>query len=446
MIRESYESRTHAIRRTLSIEGRAFHSRIEDGSGLGAGDSPWAKWWRSYLFGKRCEVEAPPAGNISIADLFCGCGGLTLGAIEASLAVGLRPTVRLAIDMDAEALAVYARNLCPERTLYANIAGLVDYKILGWGHSASFAYEPEPLHGTLKAAQGEVDLLMAGPPCEGHSNLNNRTRRDDPRNLLYLDAVAAAVSIEAKAVVLENVPDIVNDRTGIVETAVSLLHRAGYSTTRGVLAAERLGWPQTRRRFFVVGSRIGVVDLEQVAHALTREPATVRWAIEDLVDDKSDPLMDSVPVLSVENRRRIDYLFDKDLYDLPDEVRPRCHRDGHTYPSVYGRLHWDRPAGTITTGFVTPGRGRFIHPSLRRPLTPREAARLQGLPDWFDFRPSPDRTPKKAALVQWIGDAVPPILGYAAALATLGGLLPGAQPWLANRDALQPQPPSARAS
>lgn len=426
MIHESYESSTRTIRRTLSIEGRAFHSRIEDGSGLGPGDSPWAKWWRSFLFGKRSEAEAPAKGKVSIADVFCGCGGLTLGAVEASLAVGFQPTVRLAIDMDAEALAVYARNLDPERTLHANVAGLVDYQILEWGDGASFAYAPHPLHGTLKAAQGEVDLLLAGPPCEGHSNLNNRTRRDDPRNLLYLDAVAIAVAIEAKAIVLENVPDIVNDRAGIVETAVSLLEHAGYSTTRGVLAADGLGWPQTRRRFFVVGSRIGVVDLKQVARALTREPATVRWAIEDLIDNKSDPLMDSAPMLSVENRRRIDYLFDNGLYDLPDDVRPRCHRDGHTYPSVYGRLHWDRLAGTITTGFVTPGRGRFIHPSLKRPLTPREAARLQGFPDWFDFRPSPGRTPKKAALVEWIGDAVPPILGYAAALATLGSLLRGA--------------------
>lgn len=446
MIHESYEGSAHTIRRTLSIEGRAFHSRIEDGSGLGVADSPWAKWWRSYLFGNRSEMDAPPAGNVSIADVFCGCGGLTLGAIEACLAVGLLPTVRLAIDMDAEALAVYAGNLRPERTLHANIAGLVDYQILRWRDGARFAYDPEPLHRTVRAAQGEVDLLMAGPPCEGHSNLNNRTRRDDPRNRLYLDAVAMAVSIGAKGVVLENVPDIVNDRTGIVETAVSLLQHAGYSTTRGVLDADSLGWPQTRRRFFVVGSRIGVVNLDEVAHALTRQPAAVRWAIEDLVDDQSDPVMDSIPMLSAENRRRIDYLFDNDLYDLPDDVRPRCHRGGHTYPSVYGRLRWDRPAGTITTGFVTPGRGRFIHPSLRRPLTPREAARLQGFPDWFDFRPSQGRTPKKRALVKWIGDAVPPILGYAAALAALGGVLRGAQPWLGNRDVFQPQPPSARAS
>ncbi|GBD44604.1 putative BsuMI modification methylase subunit YdiO [bacterium HR40] len=446
MIRESYESRAHAVRRTLFVEGKAFHSRIEDVSGLGGRHSSWARWWRSYLFGKRTELEAPAAGNVAIADVFCGCGGLTLGAIEACLAVGIRPTVRLAIDMDTEALAVYARNLGPERTLGANVSGLVDYKVLGWGARARFAYDPEPLHGTMRAAQGEVDLLLAGPPCEGHSNLNNRTRRDDPRNLLYLDAVATAVAIGAKTIVLENVPDIVNDRIGVLGTAVALLEHAGYSTTRGVLAADGLGWPQTRKRFFVVGSRVGAVDLKRVASALARDPATVRWAIEDLVDNESDQLMDSVPALSAENRRRIDYLFDNDLYELPDDIRPRCHRDGHTYPSVYGRLYWDRPAGTITSGFVTPGRGRFIHPSLRRPLTPREAARLQGFPDWFDFHPSPGRPPKKSALVKWIGDAVPPILGYAVTLAALAALLRGAQPWFANRNALQPRPPNAPAS
>lgn len=423
MIYESYETDTQTVRRTVSIDGTTSCTRIEDVSGLGAPESPWLRWWRSYLLGKRSEWENPPSAGVSIVDIFSGSGGLTLGAVEAARAVGLRPDVRLAVDMDSEALAVYARNLGSERTLQANITMLVDYQILGWKDRARFAYDPEPLHRTLKAVDGSVDLLLAGPPCEGHSNLNNRTRRHDPKNLLYLDAAAVAVSIGAKAVVLENVQDVVNDRMGVVETAKSLLQRAGYSTTAGVLAADGVGWPQTRRRFFLVASRMGIVHLDKIGQAMARQPTTVRWAIEDLCKANSDPVMDSVPKLSAENRRRIEFLFDNDLYELPDHIRPNCHRNGHTYPSVYGRLRWDEPAGTITTGFVTPGRGRFIHPSLRRPLTPREAARLQGFPDWFDFRTAGGLPPRKIALNKWIGDAVPPILGYTATLSALTGIL-----------------------
>lgn len=424
MIVESYIPDGRWIRRELSIGVRTFAGRMEDRSQLGNGAPAWSKWWRSYLRGAHAEYEAPPIENLSIVDLFCGCGGLTLGAHEVARAVGLQPRVRLAVDTDAEALAVYARNLCPEQSLNADATTLVDFQIVGWAQDARFASAPEPLHRSLQTVTGGVDLVVAGPPCEGHSNLNNRTRRADPRNLLYLDAVAIGVAIKAAAIVVENVPEIVNDRSRVVDTAIALLENAGYATTRGVLAADALGLPQTRRRFFLVGSRLGVFDLGDVAVTMAKEPTTVRWAIEDLVDATGDPVMDSVPALSAENRLRIDYLFDNDLYDLPDNIRPDCHRDGHTYPSVYGRLRWDRPAGTITTGFVTPGRGRFVHPSRKRPLTPREAARLQGFPDWFVFRAEPTAAPKKNALAKWIGDSVPPILGHVAVLSALRGFLP----------------------
>jgi DNA (cytosine-5)-methyltransferase 1 len=423
MIAERYTADGEWIRRELTVGRSTFASRIEDVSALKNGASPWSRWWRSYLRGARPVPDRPTIGNLSIVDLFCGCGGLTLGAQEAARAVGLRPWVRLAVDTDKDALAVYAANLLPERTLAADVRGLVDYQVTGWAKDARFARFPRLLDRTLEAMGGSVDLVVAGPPCEGHSNLNNWTRRADPRNFLYLDAVAVGIALGAKAIVVENVPEALKDRYRVAKTAAALLERCGYETTQGVLAGDQLGWAQTRRRFFLVGSRLGVLDLEDVARSLAKKPTTVRWAIEDIVDATEDPVMDSVPALSAENRLRIDYLFDNDLYDLPDHMRPACHRNGHTYPSVYGRLRWDSPAGTITTGFVTPGRGRFIHPSRRRPLTPREAARLQGFPDWFEFRVNHAAVPKKV-LAKWIGNAVPPILGYGAVLSALWGFLP----------------------
>jgi len=123
-------------------------------------------------------------------------------------------------------------------------------------------------------------------------------------------------------------------------------------------------------------------------------------------------------------------LFRHRRFDLPLAERPDCHKDGTTYDSVYGRMYADRPAPTITTGFMSPGRGRFIHPTEPRTLTAREAARLQGFPDTYRFVLNPESPPTRYKLAKWIGDAVPMPLGYVAALSAIGRslLTPSAGP------------------
>lgn len=117
--------------------------------------------------------------------------------------------------------------------------------------------------------------------------------------------------------------------------------------------------------------------------------------------------MDLPSSMSADNRARAEYLVRTGSYELPDSERPPCHRDGgHSYKSVYGRLHWERPAQTITTGFGSMGQGRYLHPSKIRTLTPHEAARIQTFPDWFTFGDEPKRT----QLATMIGNAVPPLL------------------------------------
>ena len=135
-----------------------------------------------------------------------------------------------------------------------------------------------------------------------------------------------------------------------------------------------------------------------------------------------DELFDKGSELSEVNRRRIKYLFDNDEYDLPNDQRPDSHKNGHTYPSIYGRLRWDAPAGTITTGFNTPGRGRYIHPEIQRTITPHEAARIQGFPDTFEFKLINGETPTRTSLANMIGDAVPPQMGYAVGVTALAAM------------------------
>ncbi len=160
--------------------------------------------------------------------------------------------------------------------------------------------------------------------------------------------------------------------------------------------------------------------LSDVVEAFRTQPRDLWWAISDLEDSPEDEFMNLRPNFSEENRQRIDWLFEHDTHDLDLDQRPDCHKDGTTYNSVYGRLYKDRPAPTITTGFLTPGRGRYIHPTRRRVLTPREAARLQGFPDTYDFSLPGGAVPSKLKLGKWIGDAVPMPLGYIAGLSALG--------------------------
>jgi len=267
-----------------------------------------------------------------------------------------------------------------------------------------------------------LDLVLAGPPCQGHSNLNNKTRRSDPRNALYLTAPAFTVAVGARMCIIENVPSVVKDETRVVQTTIELFESEGYTVTSGSITASDLGWPQARTRHFLVARKDRPpVDLAEVSALLSDEPRPIWWAISDLEDALvGDDFMALQSELSKENRSRIDWLFDNDEYELALSERPDCHKHGTTYTSVYGRLRKHLPAPTITTGFLSPGRGRFTHPTRRRALTPREAARLQGFPDTYRFMTGLTAAPGRRQLSKWIGDAVPMPLGYAAGLAALG--------------------------
>ena len=100
--------------------------------------------------------------------------------------------------------------------------------------------------------------------------------------------------------------------------------------------------------------------------------------------------------------------------DWPMRLRAKCHREesGQTYPSVYGRMEWDRPAPTITTQFFGFGNGRFGHPDQDRAITLREGAILQSFPEGYEFSPKGEPV-QFSTLGRLIGNAVPVRLGEA---------------------------------
>ena len=382
-------------------------------------DRDYQKFWKAYISAKSRPLMT--GRTLKVVDLFASAGGLTLGAMTAAHANNMNLQSLFAVDIDSDALEIYNRNFRPRSTKLDSVANLVDFKVRSQNTFSTFAYEPEPLDNELTKLQGHVDVLLAGPPCQGHSTLNNHSRFDDPRNALYLTVPAVASVIKPQHVIIENVPTVTRDKSGVVQAAIQLLESTGYSVTSGVLAAADLGWAQTRKRFFIVASLNSIpTDLATVARQLKRQAMPLSAIIGDLVDKvDTDDYMTQLPKMSEENVRRVDWLFDNDLLNLPNDQRPDCHKNGTTYTSVYGRMSWDKPAPTLTTGFLSPGRGRFVHPLRRRVLTPREAARVQGFPDWFQFVYEDGRHATRTSLSKWIGDAVPSILGSVAVSAAL---------------------------
>ena len=261
---------------------------------------------------------------------------------------------------------------------------------------------------------GATEILVGGPPCQGHSSLNNHTRNRDPKNALYERMVRAAEVLEPQHVIIENVPSISRDASGVLERSTRRLERLGYMVSERVLRLVELGVAQLRARHVLVATTAGGGTAPLTAPPPLRVARSLRWAIGDL--SVGDDMLESAAELSPENTARARWLLTHDAYDLPNNRRPPCHQDpAHKYKSMYGRLDWSKPAQTITTGFGSPGQGRYLHPDEARTLTPHEAARLQFFPDWFDF----SNVTKRNRLQEMIGNAVPPKLGFLVGLELL---------------------------
>ena len=343
---------------------------------------------------------------IRVVDLFAGCGGITLGLAQAARAQGMALEIALAVDFEETAVDVYRTNF-PDaaRTELAPVESFFDGEL---GSEATF------IETRTRASIGDADVLVGGPPCQGHSNLNNHTRRVDAKNALYLRMARAAEVLSPRVVLIENVPAVLRDRhdgEGVVARAQRHLESLDYQVAHEVVAVANLGVAQTRKRHVMLATKKGEIAPTEVFAQLAARPMEhdLRWAIGDLTAVTSSSLMDRAPQAKPDNVARMQYLLAKDGYDLPNELRPKCHQGDHSYKSMYGRLKWDEPAQTITSGFGSIGQGRYMHPDQPRALTAHEAARLQGFPDYFDFSACPTR----AALATMIGNAVPPQLGSA---------------------------------
>ena len=177
--------------------------------------------------------------------------------------------------------------------------------------------------------------------------------------------MAAGIAVGARVIVVENVPAVKRSRQNVVDRALALLTAADYRVDDNglTLTASDFGTPQERRRHFVIASRSERIVQTSDFLSLRVPAPTVAEALEGLANAGRRTVFDEPSQLSDENLKRVQFLVEREEYDLPDVERPDCHRlKRHNYISVYGRLRPDKVAPTITTGFLSPGRGRFTHP------------------------------------------------------------------------------------
>jgi DNA (cytosine-5)-methyltransferase 1 len=330
----------------------------------------------------------PPA--ITAVDVFCGAGGLSLGLKDS----GIR--IAAGIDLDPACRYPFERN----------IGALFLEKDVS-------ALQPATLVALFGAAK--VRLLAGCAPCQPFSGYTTRRRAIDRRWQLLLDFLRLIESVRPELVTLENVPRLIH--LPLWGRFVEGLQRAGYHVSWNVLDTSQYGVPQTRRRLVLLGSRLGEMRLPEPTII---EPITVRSAIGSLpsiqagVRSGADPLH-SARALTPHNIARIQASNPAGTWrEWPQRLRVLCHQSatGKTYPSVYGRMSWDRPAPTITTQFYGFGNGRFGHPEQDRAITLREGSLLQSFPLEFEFLPEGRRVSFRE-IGRLIGNAVPPALGRA---------------------------------
>jgi DNA (cytosine-5)-methyltransferase 1 len=395
---ETYEiNGKSVVRKVVLPKGKEVTTQIAVDPGVPKNEDPQSIYDYSFL-----RLKAKPASAFSeqvfAVDLFCGAGCLSLGALEACTAAGKKFVPLLAIDKDPGAIAVYKNNFEPVKAYEGDIRDLVDGTLGDAPTRTELRLRSDYLSGI------SPNLLLAGPPCQGYSSLNNFHRQKDDRNTLY-DRVARFVELTSPSiVVIENVPTVIHSTDKVVEKTIQLLVEKGYFVDSGVINLVDIGVPQMRKRHIVLASKSKAVSINGIMekHAVGRK-RTFEWAAGDLENEPASGPLSTRTKHSEENIKRMKHLHDKNRYELSKKLRPKCHKKDHGYKSMYGRIRSGQPTQTITSGFTSPGQGRYTHPRKIRTITPHEAARLQMIPDFFDFSKSQTRS----SLSLIIGNAAP---------------------------------------
>lgn len=337
-----------------------------------------------------------------IIDLFCGCGGLSLGFEMAGFESAL------AIDLWKDAIVTYNHNRKNKVGICEDIHNLTDEYL-------------ESLN-----QDGEIIGVIGGPPCQGYSTVGTRDI-NDPRNHLYMQYCRVVEKVRPKFFVLENVKGLTTLMNGMFRDDIyNRFSSLGYTVVYKVINAAHYGVPQNRQRVFFVGIR---GEEFQFPEANEQDLITCSEALSDLppLGDFDGDLLEHDYLYAPQNgyqsmmrsgsHKVLNHQITKHsdqtkqiISMIPDGGKikdlPREYWDIRKYNKAFERMSSQRPSNTVDTGHRN-----YFHYSENRIPTARENARLQSFPDTFEFIGT------RTSQYKQIGNAVPPLLAYAIAQA-----------------------------
>jgi len=338
--------------------------------------------------------------KLKVADLFAGAGGFSLGAIDAGC------DVVFAVEFNPNAALTYKNNIgkplrAENVVVYNNDITKLDPAVLAQKHFPD----------------GECDLLLGGPPCQGFSRHRIKNAGvADPRNALIHEYFGFVRTLRPRAFLMENVPGMLWPRhKDYVDEFYAQAHANGYMIYDPIkIDARDYGAPQARQRVFILGLRQDVVVEgfdwpPRPTHCERRDP--MPEGLEPWKDCSSAflpaPEDDPNDVHMQHGQTLIDAFASTPHNGGSRHESNRtldCHKDHDGHKDVYGRINPAKPAPTMTTACINPSKGRFVHPTLNHGITARQAARIQTFPDDFQFKGG------LMAAGQQIGNAVPVVL------------------------------------
>jgi len=356
---------------------------------------------------------------LNVADIYCGAGGLSAGFGKAELLASPNQSARFEIvyGLDKDQNAVNTFN---------------DYHARAFGKND--IAEAIPVSKVSKrrilehAGVSKIDVLIAGPNCQGVSAAGLRNPRDR-RNEMFRRFLELVRELQPDWFVMENVPGLTHaNNRRLLRTIMRELNKIpGYKAEGDVLLATHFGVSQFRYRLFVIGNRIGApIRFPNPKFQDAKDFKTVTYAIEDLRNVEPVSVTDDDRVVMPNNHFVVD-IGEKnveriasiepgeDWRDMPVALLPERFfaTRASDQKGTYGRLEWDWPAYTITASVSNVTAGPFTHPEHNRPLSVREAARLQSFDDAHVFQGPIDSQYRQ------VGNAVPPLLAQAVAEAIL---------------------------
>jgi len=327
-----------------------------------------------------------------VIDLFCGCGGLSYGFIEAGY------DVVLGIDHWQDAIKTFEHNHEGAKGLVADL------------------FNETPKEISKKTGIKKADIIIGGPPCQGFSIAGKRIV-DDERNKLYKSFVSFVEFYKPQVFLMENVPNIVSMGKGVVkDNIIEDFEKLGYNVVYKVLLASEFGVPQNRRRAFFIGTK--GEDVFKFPEIKNPEFVSSSEAISDLPEESiADGTKYPIKAKSEYQekiRKNANGLYNHEITTHNDQTIEIISLvpDGGNYKDLPVHLHktrnvniaWTRLNSKKPSFTIDTGHRHHFHYKFNRVPTVRESARIQSFPDTFIFLGS------KTSQYKQVGNAVPPLL------------------------------------